>query len=137
MESAGLNKHDLVLVIDDEASSQALARLALEQLGFNNIAVVDDGAAALELLDRPQPAPALIICDIFMPQADGIELVNALAERHFQGALVLVTGGDSQFLVIAKRVARFRGLRLLGSLHKPLSSTVLEQVLQGGSAPAA
>lgn len=120
-----------VLVVDDEESSQVLARLALEQLGLCNIVAVGDGAAAVRVLDRLSQAPDLVICDIFMPESDGIELVNALVERHYTGGLVLVTGGDSQYLVIAKRIARFHGLKLLASLTKPISTEALQHALFG------
>ena len=127
----GGTRQGLVLVIDDEESSQAVARLALQELGFGNVVVVGDGAAALRMLDWLKQPPAYVLCDIFMPDADGIELVNALAARQYRGGLVLVTGGDSQYLVIAKRIARFHGLNLLGCLLKPLSPEALQQALQG------
>jgi CheY-like chemotaxis protein len=120
-----------VLVVDDEESSQQLARMALEQLGFRDIAVVGDGAAALHALNGMARQPDFVVCDIFMPESDGIELVKALAERKYQGGLVLITGGDSQYLVIAKRIARFHGLKLLASLAKPLRVEALELALFG------
>jgi CheY-like chemotaxis protein len=119
------------LVIDDEEISRELARIALEQIGFSDISVVGDGAMALLAMDRMHRQPDYVICDIFMPQSDGIELVNALAQRHYGGGLVLVSGGDSQFLVIAKRVARFHGLNLLGSLTKPIRTEALAEALFG------
>jgi CheY-like chemotaxis protein len=122
-----------VLVIDDEESSQAMARIALEQMGVQKIVVVGDGAAALRVLDQLVQAPDFVICDIFMPESDGIEMVNALVERRYAGGLVLVTGGDSQYLVIAKRVARFHGLQLLASLTKPISREALEHALFGSA----
>jgi CheY-like chemotaxis protein len=120
-----------VLVIDDEETSLQVARIALEQLGFTDIVLVGDGAAALRILNHMPRQPDFVVCDIFMPESDGIELVNALAERKYQGGLVLVTGGDSQYLVIAKRIARFHGLQLLASLTKPLRVEALERALFG------
>jgi CheY-like chemotaxis protein len=119
------------LVIDDEETSQELARIALEHIGFTDISVVGDGALALLAMDGMQREPDYVICDIFMPGSDGIELVTALAQRQYQGGLVLVSGGDSQFLVIAKRIARFHGLRMLASLHKPLRADALAEALFG------
>lgn len=120
-----------VLVIDDEESSQALARQALQHIGVQHIVVVGSGAEAERVLDHMQPPPDFVICDIFMPESDGIEMVNALVARHYTGGLVLVTGGDSQYLVIAKRVARFHGLKLLASLSKPINQAELERALFG------
>ncbi|NVO05275.1 MAG: response regulator [Rhodoferax sp.] len=120
-----------VLVIDDEETSQEIARMLLEQMGFGDIVVVGDGAAALRILDRRARPPDFVLCDIFMPDADGIEMVTALAARQFKGGLVLVTGGDTQYLVIAKRIARFHGLKLLASLNKPLRAQTLSDALFG------
>lgn len=120
-----------VLVVDDEESSQQIARIALERIGFKDIVVVDDGAIAVRTFDRMARKPDFVVCDIFMPESDGIEFVTALATRHFTGGLVLVTGGDSQYLVIAKRIARFHGLKLLGSLTKPLRVETLSDALFG------
>jgi CheY-like chemotaxis protein len=120
-----------VLVIDDEESSQQLARIALERLGFKDIQVVGDGAVAVRTLDRMARPPDFVVCDIFMPESDGIEFVTALAERRFGGGLVLVTGGDTQYLIIAKRIARFHGLKLLASLTKPLRVEALSEALFG------
>jgi CheY-like chemotaxis protein len=120
-----------VLVIDDEESSQQVARIALERIGFTNIVVVGDGAVAVRVLDDMARPPDFVVCDIFMPESDGIEFVTALAERRFGGGLVLVTGGDTQYLIIAKRIARFHGLKLLGSLTKPLRVEALSEALFG------
>ncbi len=125
----------VVLVIDDEDSSLQLARIALEQLGFVHIVLASDGTQALQAMDRMAREPDYVLCDIFMPDSDGIELVNALAARHFAGGLVLVTGGDTQYLVIAKRIARFHGLQLLASLTKPLQAGPLGHALFGAVEP--
>ncbi len=119
------------LVIDDEETSQELARMALERLGLTSIWVAGDGALAIKAMDKMARPPDFVISDIFMPQSDGIELVNDLAKRQYAGGLVLVSGGDTQFLVIAKRIARFHGLNLLGSLTKPLRTDALAQILFG------
>jgi CheY-like chemotaxis protein len=123
--------HCLVLVIDDEESSQALARQSLEFIGVRQIVVVGDGAAAVRALDHLVRPPDFVVCDIFMPESDGIEVVTALVARHYAGGLVLVTGGDNQYLVIAKRIARFHGLKLLAALTKPLSPEALQEALFG------
>lgn len=113
------------LVFEDELFSQEIARRALHRSGISNITFATDGATGLKILDGTAPAPKLIICDIFIPGKDGIEIVNALAERKFSGGLILVTGADMQYLLIAKTIAISRGLHLLGCISKPLSDDAL------------
>ena len=119
-----------VLVLDDEISSQEVARRALQRAGISDVAFATDGASGLKILDRMEPKPALIICDIFMPEQDGIEIVHALVKRKFGGGLVLITGVDMDFLEVAKTISLQYGLRYLGSIQKPLRDEDLAAVLE-------
>ena len=118
-----------VLVFEDDLISQELAKRALQRLGISNIAFAANGSLGLKMLDSMEYQPNLIILDIFMPEKDGIEIVNALVERKFKGGVVLVTGADLQYLHIAKTIAVGNGLQYLGWLSKPLSDEDLSRTL--------
>lgn len=119
-----------VLVFEDEPISQEIARRALQRLGISDIAFATDGQAGLKILDRMEPSPDLILCDIFMPEKDGIEIVSALAKRQFKGGLILITGADAQLLRVAQTIALRRNLRFLGALGKPLVDAQLADILE-------
>jgi CheY-like chemotaxis protein len=119
-----------VLVLEDDAFCKEIAELALRRAGITDIAFASDGATGLRMLDRMQPRPDLILCDIFMPEMDGIEIVNALVERKFAGGLILVTGADTQFLQVAKTMAQEAGLRYLDAICKPLTDEALAPLLE-------
>ncbi|MDD2879344.1 MAG: response regulator [Rhodoferax sp.] len=74
-----------VLVVDDDEYSQDLARLTLGKLGFTRIQVAQDGKDGLRALDALAQAPDFLICDIFMPNKDGIEFMAELAKRSYRG----------------------------------------------------
>jgi len=79
-----------VLVVDDDADMRLTLKLALELAGY----VVDaaaNGREALEL-QRRQPAEVLIT-DIFMPDADGFEAIDAFRRQFPQTKIVVVSGG--------------------------------------------
>lgn len=118
-----------VLVFEDDLISQEIAKRALHRLGISNVTFTTDGVTGLQILDGMAPAPELIICDIFMPGKDGIEIVNALVERKFTGGLVLVTGADMQYLQIAKTIAVSHGLHFLGWISKPVTDEALGHAL--------
>jgi len=60
-----------ILVVDDEANIVSLARLYLEQDGYN-VDDASDGVQAMEMIR--ERAPALVILDIMLPEMDGFEV---------------------------------------------------------------
>ncbi len=62
-----------ILVVDDDAEGREVVTAVLNQYGANAVAV-GSAQAALEELTRGEPA--LLLCDIGMPQVDGYELLR-------------------------------------------------------------
>ncbi len=122
------------LVIDDDHFSQAIFRKNLEQMGFADIVVAGNGREAVQAMDAMQRPPDFLICDIFMPDMDGIEFIRELTTRGYQGGLILVTGINRGMLEVATEIATLNKLRLLGTFNKPVRIQDLREVL--GLAPA-
>ena len=66
-----------VLVVDDEPGFCDTVKDILEDEGYA-VAVATDGQAALELLRANPAATALVILDLVMPVADGLEVYRAM-----------------------------------------------------------
>jgi len=82
----------LILLVDDEANIVQLARLYLEREGFL-VAAVADGRAALEAVEREQPA--LMVLDVMLPELDGFEVCRRLrAGSHQHLPVVMLTARD-------------------------------------------
>jgi CheY-like chemotaxis protein len=118
-----------VLVVDDDAFSRDVMQEMLAAEGVTDIQMADNGRSALRALEAMPTPPDLLICDVFMPDMDGIEFVSELAQRQYTGAVVLVTGVDAQTLALARDLATGQGIRLLGSFTKPLHQHDLAQML--------
>ncbi len=114
-----------VLVLDDDEFSQMVLRKHLNLLGFTQVQTVSDGLEGVAALDQQTPPPDIIICDIFMPQMDGIEFVAELVKRNFQGQLILMTGMNTDMLLVAQDIARMNGLHVSGVLTKPVTAKSL------------
>jgi len=97
--------------------------------GIVNIQMADNGRSALRALAAMGSPPELLICDVFMPDMDGIEFMSELAQHQYPGDVVLVTGVDVSTLSLARDIATGQGIRLLGSFTKPLHKNVLKQLL--------
>lgn len=109
-----------VLVIDDDEFSHAMFRKVLGQLGVTNIHAAADGLDGLRVLSSLPRSPDFLICDVFMPNMDGIEFIGALVKRSYQGGLILVTGGDVSMLEVANDIAEMSALKVLGVFTKPV-----------------
>ena len=84
-----------ILVAEDEVSVRALVMRALTQDGHEVVAT-DDGAAALEVLQREHGRFDLLLTDIKMPVMDGLELALAIARDFPELPIVLMTGYADQ-----------------------------------------
>ncbi|UOD31460.1 response regulator [Massilia violaceinigra] len=73
--------------------------------------------------------PGLLICDLSMPDMDGIEFMQAAAAAGFGGGVMLLSGMDSGVRKAAERLARAHGLNVLGAFKKPISAAELQAAL--------
>ena len=83
-------KNERLLVVDDDADMRLTLKLALELAGYSVDMTAND-RETIEL-QRKQPADVLIT-DIFMPDADGFEAIDAFRHEFPQTKIVVVSGG--------------------------------------------
>jgi len=82
-----------VLVVDDDADMRLTLKLALELAGYG-VEVAANGREALEM-QKSRPSEVMIT-DIFMPDADGFEAIDAF-RKHFPKTKIVVVSGGAQF----------------------------------------
>jgi EAL domain-containing protein (putative c-di-GMP-specific phosphodiesterase class I)/DNA-binding NarL/FixJ family response regulator len=118
-----------ILVLDDDPFMLKLLDLMLGSLGFTQVTTCANGRAALEWIDSPAGAPALILFDLNMPGMDGVEFVRHLVERRYGGSLILVSGENERMLQTAESLVRAHGMTVLGRLHKSVRREALVALL--------
>jgi len=84
-----------VLIAEDEESMRLLVARAIAMDG-HHIAVAEDGAEALEILNRDDGAFDLLLTDIQMPVMDGIALALTAARDFPELTILLMTGFADQ-----------------------------------------
>jgi two-component system alkaline phosphatase synthesis response regulator PhoP/two-component system response regulator VicR len=88
-----------VLVVDDDAPTVALIRIALERAGFT-VASASNGAECLLAVDRQRPD--LLILDVLMPIMDGFQTLRVLREtpasRHLPVLILTCRREDEDVL---------------------------------------
>lgn len=119
-------KNSRLLIIDDDPDvSQTLQTLA-ESTGFEVITTGSDisFSAQLALFE-----PDVIIVDLAMPDRDGLQLIEQLADLNNKAQLVLVSNLDHEALDAVAQSATNKGMRMLGILQKPAPVGQIRQLL--------
>lgn len=118
-----------LLIVDDDHFSLRLISEHLSRQGFAHVTGVLAAAQALELLHRPDRQPDVILCDLNMPDVDGIQFIEALGKTMWDGSLILLTGENSRLLDAATQLARTLGIHVAGTLGKPIDPKLLRELL--------
>jgi CheY-like chemotaxis protein len=119
-----------VLVVDDDAFSRDWLSELCGGLGIEHIHTADNGYAAIKRLRQMDVLPDLIVCDIYMPDMDGIEFLEKLIERRYAGKLMLISGMDPETLTLAREIADASAMDFLGAFVKPVSRETLAYALK-------
>ncbi|WP_341896483.1 EAL domain-containing response regulator [Ferrovibrio terrae] len=131
-----------VLVVDDMKLMRDMASAMLRAQGIGIVETCDDGATALQALDRLDAASLvcdLMLLDLNMPGMDGIEVLRHLAERSYEGPIALFSAESARVLRTAETLARAHNLNILGFVEKPLTDSAILRLLgklSGGAARA-
>ena len=109
-----------VLLLDDDTFMLDVLADMLGDLGVTEVRTASHARQALAGL--ASEAPSLLICDLGMPDMDGIEFMQAAAEAGFRGGVMLLSGMAAGVRKAAERLARAHGLNVLGAYKKPISA---------------
>src|SRR5438270_371552 len=86
-----------VLVVDDDRAVREVLAAVLKEEGYG-VRQATDAEAALQML-RGDDLP-LMLCDVKMPERDGLWLLDQVLQRHPHAAVVMLTGyGDTESAV--------------------------------------
>jgi CheY-like chemotaxis protein len=125
-----------IMLLDDDAFMLELLQEMIADLGYSHVHADTDARSALQAL--PRFRPDVLICDLSMPDMDGIEFLRTVAEGGFDGGVILLSGMDSGILRAAEMLAMAQGLAILGARSKPLTRAALADLLaqaRGRAAP--
>ncbi len=80
-----------IMIVEDERSISSLVEMYLTKEGYR-VQVVDDGAKALEAIERIKPA--LVVLDVMLPGMDGIEICRRLRAKG-RTPIIMLTARDA------------------------------------------
>ena len=119
-----------ILLVDDDYIMHRVITTILNDLGILRVHSAMSGQQALEILEQPQNTIDIIICDLNMPEMDGIEFTRYLSGQNYSGSLVLLSGEDIRILKTVERLAIEHELQVIGILEKPATQAQMSQLLK-------
>ncbi len=117
-----------VLVVDDEPEFGEIVRNVADGLGYA-VKVTTSGAAFKEAYGPFRPT--VVVLDVIMPEIDGVELVQWLADRDSTVRLIVVTGYAPSYAELTRKLGEAKGLRSVTTLTKPVRIARLRAALAG------
>lgn len=114
-----------VLVVDDMSTSRGLLLQALDSIGISNVSYAENGKSGITL--ARQTAPHLILSDLYMPELNGLQLLQQLKHDPATQKIgfILVTGrGDDTVIQTGKK------LGMNNFLTKPFTPPQLKDCIE-------
>lgn len=119
-----------ILVVDDDPDLLQSLAVLLEAYEYGVVMAANAAAAVAAVVER---RPDLVLTDIYMPDADGFELINALRRRDLAVPVIAMSGGSRGTSYDNLSIATHLGAAAV--IDKPFSNASLidtiERVLAG------
>ncbi len=114
-----------VLIVDDEPPIRKILTRWLTGWGYG----VREAGSAVEALEVMAADPAdIVLCDVAMPEHDGLWLAEQLHARWPQTAIIMSTARDDP-----KTVRTSRTVGAVAYVIKPFDPVMLREALDGAS----
>ena len=126
-----------VLVVEDDDFQRKIVVDILNSLGVRSIFSAGNGKQALDIVREMNSRPVdVALCDLNMPEMDGMEFLRHLGEQHRGTAVILISSVDRKVLSSVGRMTEMYGIQLLGIIEKPVLPENLKAHLLNLKAPA-
>lgn len=115
------------LVVDDDPILQAVLGNILRKRHTMVVLQAENGIDACRLVDSCEDPLSLLVCDLNMPECDGVEFVQRLSARQIRVPIIFVTGAKATIARSASVLASATGFEVLATLSKPVDTKAFSQ----------
>jgi len=118
-----------ILVLDSqERARESLVRI-LTALGVNVVVEAESASVGLQKIDTSIFDFDVVVADLQMAEGDGVEILRHLEDRSSRAGIIITGGGERRTLRAGADLARARGLRVLGTIEKPVTTATVSEML--------
>ena len=118
----------LALVIEDHDFQRQMVVEMLRELGIAEVLQAGDGRQGLDVMKRSAQID-LLVCDLEMPEMDGMEFIRHLGQAKNPASLIISSAKPRALMSSVEKMTRAYGVRLLGTIEKPVTMEGLENLL--------
>jgi EAL domain-containing protein (putative c-di-GMP-specific phosphodiesterase class I)/CheY-like chemotaxis protein len=118
------------LVVDDDVDQRYLLVHTLNKMGIASVIEAASGRMALEVLGQAGEPVDIVISDLQMPDVDGMELIRRIGEKSIPVSVILASALDGVLLGSAATMTEAYGVRIIGTIEKPVTRDKLFAVLR-------
>jgi len=117
------------MIVEDEPTQRASLVALLTRIGARHITQAEHGRAALEMLQAQSPPTDVLLCDLDLPEMDGMALLRQMAGLPSLPSIILVSQLDAAMRDSVFAMAQAYRLPILGDMAKPPSRSKLLDLL--------
>jgi CheY-like chemotaxis protein len=126
MEAHAGDNSTRMLLVEDDLTSRRLIRALLPKEMKVNIMEAEDGQVALRMMEKP-PYPDIIVCDVLMPNMDGLEFLARIRDLpRFSNTPVVMISANA----FKDNVAKAASFKVTRFLRKPLERKELNDAIE-------
>jgi EAL domain-containing protein (putative c-di-GMP-specific phosphodiesterase class I) len=118
----------IVLVVEDDDFQRRTVARMLRSMGALEVLEAGDGEQAMGVLRGPAWVD-LVVCDLDMPEMDGMEFLRHLGQAHDSAAVIICSAQNRSLLFSVEKMAHAYGVRLLGAIEKPVTRDTMENLI--------
>jgi EAL domain-containing protein (putative c-di-GMP-specific phosphodiesterase class I)/ActR/RegA family two-component response regulator len=129
-ESAPSSRHPRILLLDDDPYVLEFLANTLRGMGYSELTMATHASEALLKVQCNPSSAEVIVCDLSMPEMDGIAFLQALNEIPFRGSVILLSVASAREMHSVQRLLSGSGFTILGTLTKPAARDALRGLLE-------
>lgn len=118
-----------ILVVEDDDFQLKMIVNMLRALGVADICEASDGKQALAALDAAAHPVDIALCDMNMPEMDGMEFMRHLGGKQSAISILILSMLNKALLTSIETMAKAYGINLLGVVEKPIALAQLELLI--------
>ena len=126
-----MNISDLhFLVAEDHDFQRRTLVTSLKSLSAQHIREAADGRIALDFFTDLSEQVDIIICDLEMPNMDGMEFIRHVGNAGAPVSIILTSAMDRSVISSVETMTRAYGITLLGAIEKPATPAKLRALIE-------